>query len=328
MNPLLKKILVVSVSILIASTILGGTLYFKYRDIEPQEHLDSNLLTVKKVTEILENDSDFDGLKDWEESLWNTSRDNADTDGDGTSDGDEVRLSRNPLKAGPDDELTKDEKDVIENKIEGALGGTETEKLAKDFLVTYLLAKQNGQELTASQKNEIVTAMAQSYSNKIVSKQYILSDITISSINNEKTYRAYGNEIGAYIILNSDIVIENELETFKQYLENEDGSVLSKMDPLISSYDKVLTSSLKMSVPSDLAYIHLAFLNSLSTYVSSLKALRNGDKDPLEAAWAISDHTTYAQNLQTALFDMANFFSNNGVIFQQVESGSVLNAGV
>ena len=48
-------------------------------------------------------DTDGDGLKDWEESLWNTDIQNPDTDGDGTQDGDEVRAGRDPAKAAPDD---------------------------------------------------------------------------------------------------------------------------------------------------------------------------------------------------------------------------------
>ena len=45
-------------------------------------------------------DSDHDGLRDWEEVLWKTDSKIADTDGDGTNDGDEVKAGRNPLIAG------------------------------------------------------------------------------------------------------------------------------------------------------------------------------------------------------------------------------------
>ena len=62
----------------------------------------------RKVAEIplALQDVDADGLKDWEEALWGTDSNNPDTDGDGTKDGEEVKLDRNPLKAGPDDVLS------------------------------------------------------------------------------------------------------------------------------------------------------------------------------------------------------------------------------
>lgn len=48
-------------------------------------------------------DSDNDGLPDWEENLRKTDPNNPDTDRDGTSDGEEVRAGRNPLKPTPND---------------------------------------------------------------------------------------------------------------------------------------------------------------------------------------------------------------------------------
>ena len=70
----------------------------------------------KTVTEVSEDrklvklnlidvDTDQDALLDWEEGLWHTNPNLADTDGDGTTDGEETRSNRNPLKPGPDDSL-------------------------------------------------------------------------------------------------------------------------------------------------------------------------------------------------------------------------------
>src|SRR3989338_908000 len=57
-----------------------------------------------KAASVLSKDADNEGLKDWEEELWHTDALKPDTDGDGTSDGEEIKLGRNPLKAGPGDE--------------------------------------------------------------------------------------------------------------------------------------------------------------------------------------------------------------------------------
>ena len=56
---------------------------------------------------ISRQDSDNDGLPDWEEALWKTDSHNPDTDSDGTLDGEEVKLGRNPTKKGPGDVLEK-----------------------------------------------------------------------------------------------------------------------------------------------------------------------------------------------------------------------------
>jgi hypothetical protein len=51
-------------------------------------------------------DTDQDGIKDWEELLRGTDVHDPDTDGDGSLDGAETAVSRDPLKPGPDDAVT------------------------------------------------------------------------------------------------------------------------------------------------------------------------------------------------------------------------------
>ena len=51
-------------------------------------------------------DKDADGLSDLVENLYKTNPDKADTDSDGTKDGEEVAAGRDPAKAGPSDRLS------------------------------------------------------------------------------------------------------------------------------------------------------------------------------------------------------------------------------
>ena len=61
--------------------------------------------TSEKITVDYDKDSDSDSLKDWEEALWKTDPEVADTDKDGTSDGEEVKVGRDPRVGGPKDTL-------------------------------------------------------------------------------------------------------------------------------------------------------------------------------------------------------------------------------
>lgn len=62
---------------------------------------------IKTKLATLSQDSDNDGLKDWEEPLYKTDAQNQDTDGDGTNDGEEIKQNRDPLKKGADDKITE-----------------------------------------------------------------------------------------------------------------------------------------------------------------------------------------------------------------------------
>lgn len=61
--------------------------------------------SISEQTDTLSQDTDADGLKDWEERLRGTDLGNKDSDADGTIDGKEVVLGRNPLKPGPEDRV-------------------------------------------------------------------------------------------------------------------------------------------------------------------------------------------------------------------------------
>ena len=49
------------------------------------------------VGELVEDDADADGLKDWEEPLWGLDPENPDTDGNGVTDGEEILRIRNSI---------------------------------------------------------------------------------------------------------------------------------------------------------------------------------------------------------------------------------------
>ena len=103
-----------------------------------------NLASLKNA----ELDSDNDGLKDWEETLWKTDPNNKDTDADGTTDGDEIATNRDPLTPGPNDKSGK------EVKIQPVAGktdymkefgvNTETEALGRKIYIDYLTLKKEG----------------------------------------------------------------------------------------------------------------------------------------------------------------------------------------
>ncbi|MFT5179911.1 MAG: hypothetical protein ACI8V7_000457, partial [Candidatus Paceibacteria bacterium] len=62
------------------------------------------------------NDTDEDGLYDWEEDLWGSDINKPDTDNDGTNDGDEISERRDPTIAGPND-LLKDTREELPTEL-------------------------------------------------------------------------------------------------------------------------------------------------------------------------------------------------------------------
>lgn len=99
--------------ILAGLILLTLALFFAFVFIEKKPRPNTEVAQINSVlgkdyakpTAGVSEDTDKDGLKDWEEMLWNTDVNKADTDGDGTSDGSEVRQGRNPTTKGPNDAI-------------------------------------------------------------------------------------------------------------------------------------------------------------------------------------------------------------------------------
>ena len=85
---------------------LMGVLWYVGKNVKsPSTRSVTAQQTVEKTDPALlaevSRDTDSDGLKDWEEVLWKTAPQNADSDGDGMPDGAEVAAGRDPNKKGP-----------------------------------------------------------------------------------------------------------------------------------------------------------------------------------------------------------------------------------
>ena len=97
-----KKFIIITVSVFAAI----GIIFIIINLIEGKGEVfqqKSDLLFQKMTLgEIIDKDSDGDGLKDWEEALWGTDPNNPDTDGDGILDGAEIQQKREALQLSTD----------------------------------------------------------------------------------------------------------------------------------------------------------------------------------------------------------------------------------
>src|SRR5690606_29956249 len=104
-----QKSLMLRLSVIMCAVlILGLVVYFNRKDGASERSI-NNAVSVSEGAEsfdptAFELDTDGDGLRDWEESLWGTDLNEPDTDRDGMGDGEEVESGRDPLIPGPNDQ--------------------------------------------------------------------------------------------------------------------------------------------------------------------------------------------------------------------------------
>lgn len=266
---------------------------------------------VAVATKSLLEDSDNDGLPNWEETLRKTNPNDPDTDKNGIRDGDEPYNYR----------TTQQKIDEIAGSISQE-NLTETQKFGRQFLVQYLEGKKQGKVLdeaaTTNMANELVSTIAQNTSVVL----YTTENIQTISQNTEGTLREYANRMGRIILRNSPAENRGAVALITEALQTENPEKLKQLLPLIESFRNSVTEALSVPVPSNLTEQHLGFLNALSVIETALSGLQDIFKDSLVAMVRTGQYEQGVQLLKIALQNIADFYAQKNIIFEKSEEGA------
>lgn len=274
---------------------------------------------------VAEQDTDKDGLKDWEEVLWRTDPQKADTDSDGTLDGKEVELERNPTVKGPNDKIS--EHPFAQNQ-DGTKAEplTATDKFARDLFTQYISTKQanGGIPLTSAEQKEIALDMLDKSDVILEKKEYTKTDVVVAKDSSPETIRGYGNELGR-IIKTYSISARDEGIILRDSIDQEDPDLLKELDPIITAYQNLLNNFLKVKVPPSAVFIHLALMNSFSDIISTVNGMRSIYEDPLVTLQAAGHFPEARTKITSSLQRVKTYFRENAVIFTEGETGFIFS---
>ena len=309
---ILVALIVVAISAFSVLTKEGGEEKFENVTVQEQQ----------SFTEILkaepEKDTDADGLKDWQEALWQTDKNNPDTDGDGTSDGEEVVNNRNPLKAGPDDEMAQSNTEITTET-------TLTEEFSKDVFAQYLTLKDSGVEFNSETELAFADSILNSNYLAIPIQEYTVDDLRVVSNINQLDY---AENMGLLLKAHSLSPEKSETAVFAEYSQTNDASALESLDVPIKNYVSLRDSVLQLEVPQDLADIHLGFINNLGGAISGLGSSKALQEDPLLGVIGITVYQNSILAIQQTLEQAKNFYKEKNITFEQGSGGYVFLYGL
>jgi hypothetical protein len=286
----------------------------------------SNELQPEISRRLLETDSDNDGLKDWEESLWETDAHKADTDGDGTNDGAEVKSNRNPLVKGPKDSLTQSTEVAAAAKasLEPA---SPTDKIAKELFLKYMEVKQQEGTLDEATQQQLIQSLLENNLTGNFSPDY--ASFTLKLVPDSTTAATnYGNAVGAILKKYSLANVDNELIILEKSVQTADEKELQKLDIIISTYKKIIPALAQIEVPKGAADVHTDFINSFSKAVKSDEALRNTFNDPASTLTAIGYYQKTVTEMTTAFRALSTYLDEEGVTYHKDEPGYIVLIGL
>ncbi len=235
------------------------------------------------------NDTDNDGLRDWEETLFRTNPQKADTDGDGVDDGEEIRKGHDPLRPGPDDFLATSTARVAQTFI-GATPETEnlTERVAGLFVTQYLTPRLADSAFTPNPellgRDAAETSIAKALQQD-AAPQFSLRDLSRAPADDKETIRAYLAQLSQTVQLSFKKTPRAELliQKFLGALEKENYSSLKDFDQYLAEYDSFFNRIKDLNVPSSFTKLHLQYLNTAAQEYAGLKRMRAAADDAVGA---------------------------------------------
>ncbi|MES2436449.1 MAG: hypothetical protein V4519_00380 [Patescibacteria group bacterium] len=287
--------------------------------------------------QILENDTDNDTLKDWEEVLWKTNPKLADTDGDGTSDGAEVKAQRDPMIAGPDDKLataiSNTTTTASSTAASGEIDSSITARFGRDFFEQYMKLKQTSGEVNETDQTALIQQVLATYEGSVSGGQrFTINNIAVID-DTSTSIKNYGNTIGSIFAKNSinqmegDIII-NELYLAGQASNTQSPEYLEKIPKIIASYENIIRELKTTSVPYSMSTLHVDLMNGFLNAVYSDQLIMQMFTDPVSSVFGIQTYIKTMEQIQVSLKSMQGVYTKFNVTYRQDEPGFQMALGL
>ncbi len=311
-----KKILLLC---FISLFFFGTIVYIFFHFGRKETYVSDTTATSTAESAILAKDSDNDGLKDWEEQLWKTDLQNPDSDADGTVDGAEIKLGRNPLVAGPNDKL---DSTTVAEKINTETDAdlSDTEKFSRELFLKIIAAEQSQNPSQADFQNFLDATMA----NEVAAQKatlYTAGDFRVDTEETPETIKAYGNAIATILKTPPPQKLEYEIDIVNRAEANKDPSELKKLNANITAHKIVESALLKLTVPKSAVQVHLALINGASGMAWSLTGLSYILTDPLKALPGVARYPQNFQDFFSAIHSLRDYLKNTNTVFDPTDAG-------
>ncbi len=253
------------------------------------------------VTDLIKNDSDEDGIADWEEALWGTDKNKKITFND-TPDATYIENKKKELKV--DQNTSIDEHNL-----------TETEKFAREFFASYAAMKSSGQ-IDNNTINNFSDTLGQKIVNPELLDRYKETDVKINSDDSSAAKQKYYENVQKLFISYQSEGIGNELDIISNTLAyqassgNTNSSQYSKLLTIGNAYQNFSKEIIKISVPQSFIGYHLQIANdSNNTGISVINMAKIAD-DPIIGLSGLAQYQKYSDDLVKSVSDLEIALTN------------------
>lgn len=269
----------------------------------------------------LQQDSDGDGLRDWEETLYHTDPHNPDTDGDGTPDGEEVKQGRDPTVPN-----TSKDPDHPNDLMASSTPIQDAASSGRPQNLTRQLAEQVGKQIIVRQIAHPDVPFDPQTAGQDLVENFIDSipdnapagftdkDIAIGHSDTDVAVKAYKQAFERIVRNNfKGLDAESEARALPDAMETQDYTKLKILDPYLAAYAGAIAQLKKLPTPPRLAQLHLAYLNLVVAQQTAVRAMREAEQDPVRALVGAKKYIAAHQQLQTLFEQFQTQYQKIGV---------------
>lgn len=299
----------IAVSLVVFVLILAGIGFFYFQRSTPGGVAIGK--TETQETPDLLKDPDGDGLKNWEEAIWNTSPNNPDTDGDGVRDGDEVSIESDPIVKGRGE------------RVSLSTDGTATADLTREILANGTFEEILQGEGAAKLNQYLEIAKSSYFENE---QRFIASQaggLKYSDANDSESIKKYLNAVAEIYLHGYESVEKSDLEIIEEVLKDSSASDIVRLDPYIKTTEEVWQKIKDLEAPSSMKEFHERSAQLNLTALFELATIRNIEKDAFPALIAIQKRLLTKIQL-TRLYDedIYQWLRAKKIVFADEETGS------
>jgi len=278
-----------------------------------------------RTTDKYDEDTDGDGLANWEETLWGTDPENADTDGDGIRDKDDVFADNDTAIAlqdasfftgnsGGSDEDTVHKTATSDTK-------TATNELSKELLSSFMLSLNKGSTITVEDQEEILSQSLEQSASVLATPAYTIQDVHVIPVTETNRATYIKTTLNTFLNMISGIV--SEKKSLLDIAQGNTEQAIHDLKNTTAHYKEYVHILEDMPVPSDAASIHQNMVQKLLFYIHVVEGFSLMNEDPLRAAASLQVFSTADSELSASYKLLSEYINIHNINVVTQEEGYI-----
>ncbi|MBI4132165.1 MAG: hypothetical protein HY474_00865 [Candidatus Sungbacteria bacterium] len=280
--------------------------------------------TLNAASVLAARDSDGDGLRDWEEALYQSDPQKIDSDGDGTPDGEEVRKSRDPAKAGPNDPLNPEAANDAIADSAAEDDDNLTFSVAQQLLESGVLSSIGADGGIADTEFLDNLALPAELDPALILNRaatITIKDLTVSPTNDAAAVRNYFNNVYAVYAKYLVPLPKDDLTILNEIMEKEDYTKLAELDAIILALERSASEIKKIPAPSGYETFAVTELNHIKKTARAIQVIARLREDPIAALAMLRERTKLFDEIARSRTETKALLASRNVVFPASEGG-------